>query len=63
MRLINKIKLMFQPHYQIIGHYTGEVIGCCRGKSGMRDVLEEEPLSTFRRCSPRKCCICKEFEL
>lgn len=61
MRIIRKIKEMVTPHYLIIGHYSGEAIGCCCGESGKRDVLEEEPLSTFKRVSKWKCPVCKEF--
>lgn len=62
MRLVNKLKTILEPHYLIIGGYTGLVIGCCRGESGKRDVLEEEPLASFKRCSPRKCYICQGLE-
>ena len=61
MRLINRIRVAMLPHYQIIGHYTGEVIGCTRGKQGKLDVLAEEPMATFRRYSSRKCKVCKEI--
>ncbi len=60
MNIVKRIKRALTPHYLIIGHYTGAVIGCCCGKSGKEDVLEEEPLSTFQRISKRKCPICKE---
>jgi hypothetical protein len=63
MKIIKKLQTMLTPHYLIIGHYSGKVIGCCRGKSGKMDVLEEEPLSTFKRVSRRKCPVCKEFGL
>lgn len=46
------------PHYEIIGGYTGEVIGCCCGKRSQRDVLYEEPNATFRRVRKSKCPIC-----
>lgn len=62
MRLLNRIRVYLQPHYLIIGHYAGLVIGCCRGGSGKRDVLAEEPLATFKRCNSRKCLICREIE-
>ncbi len=61
MGTLKKIVNAFTPHYLIIGHYTGEVIGCCCGESGKRDVLCEEPLSTFKRIERRKCPICKEI--
>ena len=54
---------MITLHYLIVGHYSGEVIGCCCGKNGKQDVLAEEPLSTFKRVSRRKCPVCREFEL
>lgn len=57
----SKIRNLITPHYLIIGHYTGEIIGCCMGKDGKKDVLAEEPLSTFRRINKRKCPVCKEF--
>lgn len=60
MRVADKIKRKLRPHYLIIGHYTGEVIGCTRGKSGKEEVLSEEPLSRFKRVSMRKCPVCKE---
>lgn len=62
MNMINEIQNKIAPHYLIIGHYTGEVIGCTCGKSGREEVLAEEPLSTFKRVSKRKCPVCKEFE-
>lgn len=61
MKIIKKIQNMITPHYLIIGYYSGKAIGCCCGKSGKQDVLAEEPLSTFKRVSRRKCPICKEF--
>lgn len=61
MGIVNKIIRTFTPHYVIIDHYTGEVIGCCRGKTGKKNVLSEEPLSTFTRLSKRKCPVCKEL--
>lgn len=61
MQIAKKLKDIVTPHYLIIGHYSGEVIGCCCGESGKKDVLEEEPLSTFRRISRLKCPICKEL--
>lgn len=57
-----KIKRLFIPHYVIIGHYTGTAIGCCYGKDGKQDVLNEEPDSTFKRVSPWKCPICHSVE-
>lgn len=60
MSIANKIKRELLPHYLIIGHYTGGVIGCTCGKSGKEEVLSEEPLSTFKRVSKRKCPVCKE---
>lgn len=60
MRLLNRIKVCLQPHYLIIGHHTGLVIGCCRGRSGKQDVLVEEPLAMFKRYSSRNCPICRE---
>ena len=63
MRLLNCIRVYSQPHYLVIGHYTGLVIGCCRGGSGKRDVLAEEPLAMFKRCNSRKCPICREIEV
>lgn len=62
-KIIRKFHNMITPHYLIVGHYTGEVIGCCWGKNGKADVLTEEPLSTFKRVSRRKCPVCKEFGL
>lgn len=62
MSLINYIRFAMLPHYQILGHYTGEVIGCTRGKQGKLYVLAEEPLATFRRCSSSRCEICKEVK-
>lgn len=61
MKIIRKLQNIIIPHYLIIGHYSGEVIGCCRGKSGKQDALAEEPLSTFKRISRRKCPVCREF--
>lgn len=61
MRIADKIKRELAPHYLIIGHYTGEVIGCTCGDSGKKEVLAEEPLSKFRRVSKRKCPVCEEF--
>lgn len=61
MITINKIKRNLTPHYLIIGHYTGEVIGCTFGKRGKEEVLSEEPLSTFKRVSKRECPVCKKF--
>ena len=61
MKIIRKFRNAITPHYLIIGHYSGEVIGCCCGKSGKEHVLAEEPLSTFKWVSKRKCPICKEF--
>ena len=40
--------------YQIIGHYTGTVIGYCWGYDGKKEVLEEESESTFKRISKRQ---------
>ncbi len=37
--------------YEIIGQYTGKVIGFCYGEDGKADVLAEEPGATFRRTS------------
>lgn len=42
------ISIEFVFCYQIIGHYTGTVIGYCWGYDGKQDVLEEEPRSTFK---------------
>ena len=53
----------YLPHYLVIGHCTKKVIGCTRGKQGKLDVLAEEPGSTFKRCSRRKCPICNEEEI
>lgn len=61
MKIIRKFQNMIIPHYLIIGHYSGGVIGCCCGKTGKQDVLAEEPLSTFKRVSRRKCPVCREF--
>ena len=61
MGIVDKIKGELAPHYLIIGHYTGEVIGCTCGNSGKKEVLAEEPLSTFKRIYKRKCPVCKEF--
>lgn len=61
MKLKNKIKRKVTPHYLVIGHYSGEAIGCCCGRSGKKDVLAEEPLSTFKRVSRRKCPVCKRI--
>lgn len=61
MRIIKKIKEMVMPHYLIIGHYSGKVIGCCCGKNGKQNALDEEPLSTFKRVNKRKCPVCNEF--
>ena len=63
MRIIRKIKNMFVPHYLIIGYYTKTAIGCTCGKSGIKDVLEEEPNSTFQRIIRKKCPICNKFYL
>ena len=64
IRFINRVRLVLQPHYLVFGHYyNAEPMGCCRGKSGKRDVLAEEPLATFKRCPKRKCPICKEYDL
>ena len=60
MSILSKIKKRITPHYLIIGHYTGEVIGCTCGKRGKEEVLSEEPLSTFKRVSKRKCPVCKD---
>ena len=64
MRIVFKLRQLWdtwcQPHYLIIGRSTKQVIGCCRGKAGKRDVLAEEPGSTFKRCSKRKCAVCNE---
>lgn len=59
--IINKIRRNLTPHYLIIGHYTGKIIGCTCGKSGKEEVLNEEPLSTFKRVSKRKCPACRKF--
>lgn len=53
------MRLLFLPHYLIIGRYTGKAIGCTCGKKGRQEVLEEEPGCTFKRVSRRKCPICK----
>lgn len=61
MRIPWKVKSIYfsmLPHYEIVGAYTGKVIGCTCGKSGRKDVLEEEPGATFRRVSRRKCSVC-----
>ena len=63
MKIIRKFRNAITPHYLIVGHYSGKVIGCCCGKTGKIGVLTEEPLSTFKRVSKRKCPICKEFGL
>ena len=60
MRIARKIKNALTPHYLIIGHYTGASIGCTCGKRGKEDVLCEEPLSTFKRISKRRCPICNK---
>lgn len=60
MKIADRIKRKLLPHYLIIGHYTGEVIGCTCGKSGKEEVLSEEPWVRFKRISKRKCPICKE---
>lgn len=54
-----KMRKLFLPHYLIIGKYTNKPIGCTCGKSGKRDVLDEEPDSTFIKVQRRKCPICK----
>ena len=63
MKIIRKLRNAITPHYLIIGHYAGEVIGCCCGKTGKSDVLAEESLSTFKWVRKRKCPVCKEFGL
>lgn len=63
MKIIRKLRNAITPHYLIIGHYSGEVIGCCCGKTGKSDVLAEESLSTFKWVRKRKCPACKEFGL
>lgn len=55
----HKLKNLFKPHYLIIGHYTGAIIGCCN-KNGKKDVLSEEPYSKFKRISYHKCPICNK---
>lgn len=39
--------------YEIIGHYTGKVIGHCWGEKGKEDALRGEPKATFRRISEK----------
>lgn len=34
-------------YYAVVGGYTGRIIGLCH-RSGIPDVMAEEPLSTFR---------------
>ena len=63
MKFVEKIQDIVTPHYLIIGHYSGRVIGCCCGKSGKQEVLAGDPLSTFKRISRQKCPVCKEFGL
>jgi hypothetical protein len=46
-----------EQHYEIIGGYTGEVIGCC-SESARFEVLEEEPKATFRPVEQEKCTSC-----
>lgn len=60
MRIARKIKNVIIPHYLIFGDYVKEPIGCTRGKRGKEEVLYEEPSSTFKRISKRKCPICNK---
>jgi hypothetical protein len=43
------IAFEFMPYYQIIGGYTGSVIGYCVGPDAVEQVLEEEPRAKLRR--------------
>lgn len=43
------MEITFYFHYQIIGGYSGNVIGYCAGYDAKQDVLTEEPEATFRR--------------
>lgn len=54
-----RMRKLFLPHYLIIGAYSKKPIGCTCGNSGKKDVLEEEPGSTFIKVQRRKCPICK----
>lgn len=53
------VRLIFLPHYLVIGCYNRKAIGCTYGRRGCKEVLEEEPGCTFKRVSRRKCPICK----
>lgn len=61
--LIWKLVNFIEPHYLIIGHYTGKAIGCTCGKRGQKDVLEEEPRATFKRIKKRNCPICNQNKI
>lgn len=58
MDIINK----FKRHYLMIDDNMGLVFGCTCGKRGKREVLLEEPDTTFKRVSKRKCPVCKEYK-
>lgn len=48
--------------YEIIGAHINRPIGVCHGDDGMREVLAEEPGSTFRAISKAECSICRRDE-
>jgi len=46
-----------EPHYEIIGKYVKEAMGCC-SEAGIPDVQAEEPGATFRRVKKFECSVC-----
>lgn len=49
-----------RKHYEVIGGYTDEVIGCTRGEAGKDEVRAEEPKASFIEVDPKKCRFCVE---
>lgn len=48
------LSIEFNFCYQIIGGYTGNVIGYCWGYDGKQDVFFEEPKATFQKISKKQ---------
>jgi hypothetical protein len=48
------LSIEFISYYEIIGYYTGKVIGYTQGSKGKEDVLIEEPKATFKKISKKE---------